>query len=128
MGTIFVLQVLISAPNSSLLFTTWFATPYHNQLQGFHQTLETKSWTYFQGIHYGYDKASVDSLGISEFHTLFTELVFSMGYSLACWQSGLQVLLEKKPGAIFVSKLHALLLLEADFNAGMKIWLAIILW
>jgi len=45
------------------------------------------------------------------------------GYSLSCWQSSLQVLLEKKPGSIQIANLHALGLLEANFNAAMKYWL-----
>ncbi len=40
---------------------------------------------------------------------------------ISCWQSSLQVLLEKKPGAIHIANLHALGLLEADFNSAMKI-------
>jgi len=48
-------------------------------------------------------------------------MVFNHGYSLSCWQSSLQVLLEKKPGAIHVADLWALGLFKADFNAGMKI-------
>ncbi len=52
---------------------------------------------------------------------LITEMAFNHGYSLSCWQSSLQVLLEKKPGSIHVADLCALGLLEADFNASMKI-------
>ncbi len=48
-------------------------------------------------------------------------MAFNHGYSLSCWQSSLQVLLEKKPGAIHIADLHALGLLEADFNTAMKI-------
>jgi len=47
-------------------------------------------------------------------------MAFNHGYSLLCWQFSLQVLLEKKPGAICVANLWALGLLRADFNAGMK--------
>jgi len=48
-------------------------------------------------------------------------MAFNHGYSLSCWQSSLQVLLEKKPGAICVANFWALGLLKVDFNAGMKI-------
>ncbi len=48
-------------------------------------------------------------------------MAFTQGYSLSCWQSSLQVLLEKKPGAICIADLCALGLLEADFNSAMKI-------
>jgi len=40
---------------------------------------------------------------------------------LSHWRSSLQVVLEKKSGSIHVADLHALGLLEADFNASMKI-------
>jgi len=42
-------------------------------------------------------------------------------YSLSHWQSSLQVLLEKNPGSIQIANLRALGLLEANFNASMKI-------
>jgi hypothetical protein len=32
------------------------------------------------------------------------------------WKNGLQVLLEKVPGVTLVDKLHAILLMEGDFN------------
>jgi len=63
----------------------------------------------------------VDCPRIAEFHALITEMAFKHGYSLSHWQPSLQVLLEKKPGAICIADLHALGLLEADFNAAMKI-------
>jgi len=75
----------------------------------------------YSGLHYGHYKASIDNPRISEFHALFTEMAFNHGYSPSHWQSSLQVLLEKKPGAIRVADLCTLGLLEADFNAGMKI-------
>ncbi len=48
-------------------------------------------------------------------------MAFNHGYSLSHWQSSLQVLLEKKPGAIHIADLCALGLLEANFNSAMKI-------
>ncbi len=75
----------------------------------------------YSGLHYGHYKASVDCPQIAEFHALITEMAFQHGYSLSCWQSSLQVLLEKKPGSICVADFHALGLLEANFNASMKV-------
>jgi len=43
------------------------------------------------------------------------------GISLSHYQSSLQVILEKKPGAINIDLLQAILLIEADFNAAMKL-------
>jgi len=48
-------------------------------------------------------------------------MAFTQGYSLSCWQSSLQVLLEKKPGTICIANLCTLGLLEAIFNSAMKI-------
>ncbi len=75
----------------------------------------------YSGLHYGHYKESVDCPGIADFHVWITEMAFTHGYSLSCWQSSLQVLLEKKPGSIQIVDLHALGLLEANFNASMKI-------
>jgi len=75
----------------------------------------------YSSLHYGHYKASVDCPRIAEFHALITDMAFNQGYSLSRWQSSLQVLLEKKPGAIRVANLRALGLLEADFNSAMKI-------
>ena len=37
------------------------------------------------------------------------------------WTKGISVMLEKKPGVVKVTKLRAILLLEADFNGINKI-------
>jgi len=65
--------------------------------------------------------ASMDCPHIAEFHALITKMAFKHGYSLSCWQSSLQVLLEKKPGSIHVTDLCVLGLLKANFNASMII-------
>jgi len=43
------------------------------------------------------------------------------GISLSHYLSGLHVVLEKKTGAIHANLLWAILLMEADFNAAMKL-------
>jgi len=75
----------------------------------------------YSGLHYGHYKVSVDCPCIARFYALITEMAFKYGYSCSCWQSILQVFLEKKPGSIHVADLYTLGLLEADFNASMKI-------
>jgi len=60
---------------------------------------------------------------IAHLHARFMQLVFMTGISLSQYQSGLQVILEKKSGAINVDLLRAILLMEADFNVAMKILL-----
>jgi len=45
------------------------------------------------------------------------------GLSLSRYQAGLQVILEKKAGNIHVDNLRAILLMEGDLNAAMKIFI-----
>jgi len=45
------------------------------------------------------------------------------GLSLSRYQAGLQVILEKKVGNIHIDNLHAILLMEGDLNAALKIFL-----
>jgi len=75
----------------------------------------------FSGLHFGHYKAAASTPTIAHLHTRFTQLVFMSGMSLSRYQSGLQVILEKKAGAIHVDLLRAILLMEADFNTTMKI-------
>jgi len=53
----------------------------------------------------------------------FTQLCFLMGYFLAQWKSGLQVVWEKKTWDIHVDLLCTLLFLEADFNFSNKLFI-----
>lgn len=75
----------------------------------------------FSGLHFGHYKAATHSPFLSDIHALLTETSFRAGYPLLRWQHGLQVILEKKPGVRLVSKLRAILLMEADFNFGNKL-------
>ena len=67
------------------------------------------------GLHFGYYIAGADCNYISQFHTLRVSLALKKGIALECWANGLLVMLEK-----IVSKLRAILLMEADFNAVNK--------
>jgi len=75
----------------------------------------------YSGLHFGHYKAAASCPTWSELHAIFTQLCFANGFSPQRWQSGLQVVLEKKAGIIHIDKLRALLLIEADFNFGNKI-------
>ena len=57
---------------------------------------------------------------ISQFHVLRVSLVLKKGIALERWSKGLSVMLEKIIGVRLVSKLRAILLMEADFNAMNK--------
>ena len=58
---------------------------------------------------------------ISDFHALKTSLALVHGISLKRWSKGLCVMLEKVMGCRLISKLRAILLMEADYNAKNKI-------
>lgn len=72
------------------------------------------------GLHFGHYKAAVDSDIISQFHALKVTLAMRRGIALDRWSNGLSVMLEKIFGIRLVSKLRAILLMEADFNAANK--------
>ena len=73
------------------------------------------------GLHFGHYKAGAKSDVVSAFHALKTTLALRRGISLARWSRGLSVMLEKLFGCTLVTKLRAILLMEADFNAANKI-------
>jgi hypothetical protein len=50
-----------------------------------------------------------------------TTLPYAYRFSPQRWRYGTNIMLEKKPGIIFVNKLRAILLYEADFNFSNKI-------
>ena len=74
------------------------------------------------GLHFGYWKAAAESNFLSKLHALFTDIVISTSHSPIQWQQGLLVMLEKKKGVCIPSKLHAILLMEADFNFPNKLF------
>jgi len=73
------------------------------------------------GLHFGHYKAAIHDHLLAHLHMWFTQLVFMLGISLTHYQSGLQVVLEKKAGAIHIDLLWAILLMEANINAAMKL-------
>ncbi len=58
---------------------------------------------------------------ISDIHALKTSIALHHGIALNRWKKGLCVMIEKSPGVKLLSKLRAILLMEADFNAANKI-------
>eukprot|EP00804_Cyclotella_cryptica_P004495 CCRYP_017638-RA/>CCRYP_017638-RA protein AED:0.30 eAED:-0.69 QI:0/-1/0/1/-1/0/1/0/265 len=73
------------------------------------------------GLHFGHYIAGAESDILSDVHALKTSLALHYGIALTRWKSGLCVMLEKQPGVRMISKLCAILLMEADFNAANKI-------
>jgi hypothetical protein len=72
------------------------------------------------GLHFGHYIAGADCNYISQFHALCILLALKKGIALERWSNGLSLMLEKIFGVHLVSKLRAILLMEADFNAMNK--------
>jgi hypothetical protein len=73
------------------------------------------------GLHFGHYISGAESNIISDVHALKTSIALYHGIALDRWKSGLCVMLEKQAGVRLLSKLRAILLMEADFNAANKI-------
>eukprot|EP00804_Cyclotella_cryptica_P024557 CCRYP_020750-RA/>CCRYP_020750-RA protein AED:0.23 eAED:0.02 QI:0/-1/0/1/-1/1/1/0/233 len=73
------------------------------------------------GLHFGHYVSGADSDMISDVHALKMSIALHNGIALTRWKSGLCVMIEKSPGVKLISKLRAILLMEADFNAANKI-------
>ncbi len=58
---------------------------------------------------------------ISHYHAARVTVTLAQAIQLKRWSRGLSVMLEKTLGATLVTKLRAILLMEADFNATNKI-------
>ena len=73
------------------------------------------------GLHFGHYVSGANSDMISDVHALKTSIALHHGIALSRWKSGLCVMIEKVAGVKLISKLRAILLMEADFNAANKI-------
>ena len=67
-------------------------------------------------IHFGHYKAGARSEILSYLHALKVSVALKNGVSLSRWAQGLSVMLEKENGCTLLSKLRAILPLEADSN------------
>ena len=73
------------------------------------------------GFHFSHYIAGASSPLISHHHSLKVSICSLYGFPLERWKQGLTCILEKLPGNCLVTKLRAILLMEADFNANNKI-------
>jgi len=73
------------------------------------------------GYHFSHYIAGATSLLISHHHSLKASICSKRGFSLERWKEGLTCIIEKIPGNCLVTKLRAILLMEADYNANNKI-------
>ncbi len=73
------------------------------------------------GLHFGHYKAGGKSDIIAHYHAAQVTVTLAHAIQLERWSRGLSVMLEKTLWLTLVSKLRAILLMEADFNATNKI-------
>ncbi len=80
------------------------------------ETLSSKS-----GLHFGHNIVGCTSDKITHYHAARVSVVIAHAIQLERWSRGLSVMLEKTLGVTLVTKLWAILLMGADFNAANKI-------
>ena len=73
------------------------------------------------GLHFGHYVVGSASDIISYYHAARVTMVIAHAIQLERWSRGFSVMLEKTIGVTLVTKLRAILLMEADFNATNKI-------
>jgi hypothetical protein len=72
------------------------------------------------GLTIPHMKAHGNSEFLTKIDTIMANLPYRYGFSPTRWQKGLDVMIEKKPGARSLESLRAILLYEADFNQNNK--------
>ena len=80
------------------------------------ETLSSES-----GLHFGHYIVGSKSDIVAHYHAARVLVVLAHAIQLERWSRKLSVMLEKTLGVTLVSKLRAILLMEADFNASNKI-------
>jgi hypothetical protein len=73
------------------------------------------------GIHFGHYIVGSRSDIIAHYYVARVTVVLAHAIQLERWSRGMSVMLEKTLGVTLVTKLQAILLMEADFNATNKI-------
>jgi hypothetical protein len=87
-----------------------------DDFQHFWQTARESTGSSYSGLHFGHYIAASFCPDLSVLHAAKLSICARNGVPLARWGRGLTVLLEKLVGNVFVHKLQAICLLEADFN------------
>jgi hypothetical protein len=73
------------------------------------------------GLHFGHYIVGCKWNIVAHYHAARVSVILAHAVKLERWSRGLSVMLEKTLGVTLVSKLCAILLMEADFNASNKI-------
>jgi len=72
------------------------------------------------GTHFGHYIASTFNPEIMVINAALANIPLWTGFSYQCWQTGLNIMIEKTTGDFNVEKLRIILLFEADFNSNNK--------
>ena len=91
-----------------------YVTP--EDFQNYWQTARERTGSSYSGLHFGHYIAASFCPDLSLLHAAKLSICAQNGVALVRWGMGLTVLLEKILGNVFVHKLRAICLLEADFN------------
>ena len=73
------------------------------------------------GLHFGHFMANSSDPVLAPVDAALAHIPSQTGYVPIRWRSGLNVMLEKKPGVVKVSKLRTILLYEAGYNHNNKL-------
>ena len=84
--------------------------------QHYWRRMKERTASSYSRRHFGHYKAAAHSEYLSEVHARMLSLTTKTGTTPERWSKGLSVMLEKIAGVALVTKLRAILLMEADFN------------
>ena len=73
------------------------------------------------GLHFGHLKVCALHTFLSNFESSLSHISFTTGYSPQVWRVGIMVMIHKKAMVDLVTKLHTIVLTEADFNFNNKL-------
>eukprot|EP00957_Ditylum_brightwellii_P103509 7886698-Ditylum_brightwellii.AAC.1 len=73
------------------------------------------------GCHYGQYRAALVSNSISQVHATMMPLPFPLGFAPYCWQTAIDIMLEKDIGSPKIACLRIIVIVEGDMNAIMKV-------
>jgi hypothetical protein len=89
--------------------------------QNYWQSANEKISSSFSRLHFSHYKAVSFDRNLSALHAAKLSACARKGIPLAQWDIGLTVLLEKTRGNNNINKMHAIFLLEGDFNYYNKV-------
>jgi hypothetical protein len=98
-----------------------FITITPGQLAQYWKVVNKETSSLESGLYFGHYKVGSKSDIISHYHAARVMVTLAHAIQLERWSQGLSVMLEKTLGVTLVTKLRAILLMEADFNATNKI-------